>query len=73
MDKGIWLGCTIEDSTMFPLVSNELIKELEERYPEKSPRPDERYEDLMWRGGQRQVVNFLKMINEDQASSQLGE
>ena len=58
---------------MFPLVSNELIKELEERYPEKSPRPDERYEDLMFLGGQRQVVNFLKMINEDQASSQLGE
>lgn len=58
---------------MFPLVSNELIKELEARYPEKSPTPDESYSSLMFRGGQRQVVNFLKMINEEQASSQLGE
>lgn len=58
---------------MFPLVSDELIKELEKYYPEQSPRQDEAYEYLMFRGGQRQVVNFLKMINEDQASSKRGE
>lgn len=58
---------------MFPLVSKELIKELEERYPEKSPAKDETFEQLMWRGGERSVIDFLKMIYEDQVSSQLGE
>lgn len=58
---------------MFPLVTNELIQELEERYPEQSPQKDESKDALMWRGGERSVVAFLKMINEDQASSQLGE
>jgi len=58
---------------MFPLVSKELIKELEERYPEKSPARDESIEQLMWRGGERSVIDFLKMIYEDQMSSQLGE
>ena len=58
---------------MFPLVTSELINELEKRYPEQSPQKEESLDALMWRGGERGVVAFLKMINEDQASSQLGE
>lgn len=58
---------------MFPLVTKELLEELDTRFPDRSPQPDEDYPGLRWRGGQRSVVEFLKQIHEDQIASQLGE
>jgi len=58
---------------MFPLITNELIEELKVRFPNKSPSKSEEYSQLMWRGGQRSVVDFLIQIHEDQMASQLGE
>ena len=51
---------------MFPHVSNELIDELNKRFPDKSPSLDENYQELMWRGGQRSIIDFLNTIHEDQ-------
>jgi hypothetical protein len=58
---------------MFPSITNELIEELNVRFPDKSPTENEDYSQLMWRGGQRSVVDFLLQIHEDQMASQLGE
>lgn len=58
---------------MFPHISNELIEELNKRFPVKSPEFSESHPELMWRGGQRSVVDFLETIYEEQTSSQLGE
>ena len=56
---------------MFPYTSEELLNELDERFPEKSPTLDETYETLMWRGGQRSVIQFLRQQYEDQSQRQL--
>ena len=58
---------------MFPYISNELIDELNVRFPKKSPLEDEDHSQLMWRGGQRSVVELLNQIHEDQLASHLGE
>jgi len=58
---------------MFPLVSKELIEELDSRFPNQAPLLEEDYAKLRWRGGQRSVVEFLIKIHEDQIASQLGE
>ena len=56
---------------MFPYTSEELLNELDKRFPEKSPTLDETYETLMWRGGQRSVIQFLRQQYEDQSQRQL--
>ena len=56
---------------MFPYTSEELLNELDKRFPEKSPTLDETYETLMWRGGQRSVIQSLRQQFEDQSKRQL--
>lgn len=51
---------------MFPYVSKELIEELNRRFPIQSPQEGEQYPDLVWRGGQRSVVDFLETIFQEQ-------
>ena len=68
-----YFGCTMEDYRMFPLISKELIDELNRRFPDKSPTLEETDRALMWRGGQRSVVEFLIKTFADQERSRLGE
>jgi hypothetical protein len=42
------------------LSTDSLLTELESTFPEESPNRTEALEDLMWRGGQRSVVNWIK-------------
>lgn len=43
-----------------------LLEELEQQFPERSPYLNETYPGLMWRGGQRAVVNWIRSrIQED--------
>ena len=56
---------------MFPYISEELLNELEERFSNQSPHLDETYQHLMWRGGQRSVVEFLRKQFKDQSQRQL--
>lgn len=58
---------------MFPLVNKDLLEELNKRFPAKSPDRTETQNDLMWRGGQRSVVDFLNTIYEEQEASRLGD
>ena len=59
---------------MFPYISEELLIELDERFPNESARPDETINALMFKGGQRSVVEFLKGKFSEQTERQfLGE
>ena len=49
------------------------MEELNQRFPNKSPELSETHADLIWRGGQRSVVDFLTTIHEEQLASNLGE
>lgn len=59
------------DTQVFPYVSAELIRALEERFPQRSPQKHESHEDLVWRGGQCSVVDFLRAEHDDQHRDQL--
>lgn len=58
---------------MFPLIPKDLLDELNRRFPNQSPQNDETHTELLWRGGQRSVVEFLNNMFEDQEASRLGE
>lgn len=58
---------------MFPLIPKDLLNELNRRFPNQSPQNDETHNELLWRGGQRSVVQFLNNMFEDQEASRLGE
>ncbi len=50
-----------------PQLSEALIKSLNSRFPKLSPQKSEDIEELKWRGGQRNVVDFLASeFNEQQ-------
>lgn len=42
------------------LTVNDLLEELDERFPEQSPQLHEGQDLLMWRGGERNVVNWIR-------------
>ena len=58
---------------MFPLIPKDLIIELNRRFPNQSPQIGETHQDLIWRGGQRSVIDFLNKAFEEQDASRLGE
>jgi hypothetical protein len=49
-----------------PPLDPALIRWLDEKFPELSPRKGEQHADLMWRGGLREVVRTLKVELERQ-------
>jgi hypothetical protein len=44
-----------------PLLSTDLIEELDKIYPERSPDRDQSFVDIMFEAGQRNVVRNLKI------------
>ena len=58
---------------MFPYISKELLDELNSRFRFQSPQYLEQHDILMWRGGQRSVVDFIQTLYEEQEASKLGE
>ena len=44
----------------FPSIPEALLEELERRFPERSARPGDTIEDLFFKGGQRDVIRFLR-------------
>jgi hypothetical protein len=50
----------------FPNIPVELLRALEERFPEKAPSKTETSDDLRWRGGEVSVIRFLKSKFEEQ-------
>tara|TARA_Y100000022_G_C13082267_1_gene298291 strand:+ start:260 stop:436 length:177 start_codon:yes stop_codon:yes gene_type:complete len=58
---------------MLPLIPKDLLDELNRRFPNQSPQNGETHNDLIWRGGQRSVIEFLNKVFEEQDASRLGE
>tara|TARA_B100000963_G_scaffold285862_1_gene254835 strand:+ start:1317 stop:1493 length:177 start_codon:yes stop_codon:yes gene_type:complete len=58
---------------MLPLIPKDLLDELNQRFPNQSPQIGETHQDLIWRGGQRSVIEFLNKVFEEQDASRLGE
>lgn len=56
---------------MFPIISEELLIELDDLFPNESAKPDDTINHLMYRGGQRSVVEFLKVKFNEQTERQL--
>ena len=56
---------------MFPIISEELLIELDDLFPNESAKPDDTINQLMYRGGQRSVVEFLKGKFSEQTERQL--
>ena len=50
---------------MFPYITDEVIEELNVRFPDKSSTANEDYAQLIWRGGQRSVTQFLRQQFEE--------
>jgi len=48
------------DNSKFPLVSEELLKELEKRFPDRMPDNPMPHPDYLLRQGQIQVVRLLR-------------
>lgn len=58
-------------NSRFPYVPPEVLRELEKRFPERSPELGESHDQLMFRGGARSVIRFLSMQVEDQSRNKL--
>tara|TARA_Y100000593_G_scaffold42336_1_gene81140 strand:+ start:6753 stop:6956 length:204 start_codon:yes stop_codon:yes gene_type:complete len=53
------VGDHLKRDTVLPDNVDELIELINKLYPNRSPGPQESFQDLMYRGGQRSVVDFL--------------
>jgi len=47
------------NKTRFPVITSDLLEELDRLFPETSPAQDWSEKDCMWKGGQRSVVRYL--------------
>lgn len=60
-------GFSARSSSLLPRTVEELLTELERRYPEPRTRPEDTAEDIMFRAGQRSVV--LQLLDAFEASA----
>jgi hypothetical protein len=48
------------------LTVDKLLADLEDNFPPSRPSPIDKIEDIMYRSGQRSVVEYIKQIIEDE-------
>ena len=53
----------------FPIVSSELVNELDELFPPKEFSPKDDLRDMDYYFGQRNIVNFLRAKNAEQTEN----
>jgi len=56
------IGDHLKRDLVIPNTVDELIDMLDEVYPDKSPSVHETFEQLIYRGGQRSVVDFINEL-----------
>jgi len=50
-----------------PVNTDDLIKYLDKTFPIKTPQPNESLSEIMYRSGQRSVIDFLKFkVNDNE-------
>jgi hypothetical protein len=56
----------MDEYSIFPAISFQLIKALEERFPQKDFTPSDTCRDIDYHCGARSVIRFLHQTYEDQ-------
>lgn len=56
----------------FPALSRDVVEALEGSFPNKPTRPTETHAELMFRGGQQDVINFLRRVLKAQENETAG-
>jgi hypothetical protein len=56
---------TSHNTLSLGLTVDKLLAELEDNFPPSRPSPADKIEDIMYRSGQRSVVEYIKQIIED--------
>lgn len=56
-----------------PVIPQDLLEELDKRFPERCPEPSWSEREIWMRTGERRVVRFLKHVFEQQNSNILGD
>lgn len=59
------------DKKKFPVVTKELLTELESRFPDKMPDHTLSHEEILFKSGQVSVVRFLRSAFEAQTKNVL--
>lgn len=61
----------MDKTKRFPVVSKELLAELEARFPDRMPDHTLSHEDILFKSGQVSVVRFLRSAFEAQTKNVL--
>lgn len=51
----------------FPSTASELLRLIEETFPEVTPKPGDSHDDIMFKAGQRSVYHILKRRRDEAA------
>lgn len=49
----------------FPYIPEDLLRELDKRFPERVIHPEDRLEQIMYHAGQRSIIRFLQQQSDD--------
>ncbi len=61
----------MDKTKRLPIVSKDLLEDLEKRFLDKMPGPDLSYEQILFQSGQVSVVRFLRSAFEAQTKNVL--
>lgn len=61
----------IENETALPIKTTDLIKELDKLFPMQNPNPGENIQNIMFKAGQRSVIEFLKSRNNNELTTEV--
>lgn len=61
----------MDKTKRFPIVSKELLEELEKRFPDTMPDPNLSHQDILFKSGQVSVVRLLRSAFEAQTKNVL--
>ena len=57
--------------TGLPVKTTDLIKELDKLFPTYNPTPSDNIQNIMFKAGQRSVIEFLKSRNNDELTTEV--
>jgi hypothetical protein len=57
---------TSHNTLSLGLTVEKLLADLEDNFPPSRPSPSDKIEDIMYRSGQRSVVEYIKQVIDDE-------
>ena len=59
---------TSHNTLSLGLTVDKLLAELEDNFPPSRPSPSDKIEDIMYRSGQRSVVEYIKQVIDNECN-----